>query len=244
MLNNSTHYHSNIRKVIVAFGNLFSNISIVREDKSKRGNDQTIQVPIAYSCKEKWVVRIDSDPDLDKHTYTTLPRMAFEITGYEYDSTRKTNKMSRINCYTDGEGRTSTLAPAPYNIEISMYILTKTQEDAMQILEQILPTFSPDYTLSIKAVPDMNIVQDIPIILNSVSVMDEYDGDFQTRRFVTHTLTFTIKTNIYGPVSTQGIILNSMANISLTDPNKIDLKYTASADEVGGNVNENWEMDL
>ena len=153
-------------------------------------------------------------------------------------------KMSRINCYTDGEGRTSTLAPAPYNIEISMYILTKTQEDAMQILEQILPTFSPDYTLSIKAIPDMNIIQDIPIILNSVSVMDEYDGDFQTRRFVTHTLTFTIKTNIYGPVGAQGVILKSMANVSLTDTDKIDLKYTASADEVGGNINENWDMDL
>ena len=96
MLNNSTHYHSTIRKVIVAFGNLFSNITIVREDKSNRGNDQTIQVPIAYSCKEKWVVRIDSDPDLNNHTYTTLPRIAFEITGYEYDSTRKTNKMSFV----------------------------------------------------------------------------------------------------------------------------------------------------
>lgn len=243
MLNGQNQYHGMIRKVIVAFGRLFSDIQITRINKD--GSDsQTIVVPIAYAPKEKWIVRIDSDPDLTNHTYTTLPRVSFEITGYEYDSTRKTNRMSKINCYGNGTTKGSTYAPVPYNIEISLYILTKTQEDAMQILEQILPVFNPEYTLSINAIPEMNIIQDIPVILNNVSVNDEYDGDFQTRRFVTHTLSFTIKTNIYGPVSTQGIILNSMANMTTKDNGQVQVKYTASAPEVGGPVSENWEDNL
>ena len=244
MLNGQHQYHGMIRKVIVAFGRLFSDIQITRRDASVTGNDQTINVPIGYAPKEKWVVRIDSDPDLNNHTYTTLPRISFEITGYEYDSTRKTNRMSKVNCYANGTTRGSMFAPVPYNIEISLYVLTKTQEDAMQIIEQILPTFNPEYTLSINAVPEMNVIQDIPVILNSISVQDEYDGDFQTRRFVTHTLNFTIKTNIYGPVSTQGIILDSKANMTTIDGGKTQVKYDASATQVGGVVTETWENDL
>lgn len=243
MLNGQNQYHGMIRKVIVSFGRLFSDIQITRETKD--GSDsQTLVVPIAYAPKEKWIVRLDSDPDLTNHTYTTLPRISFEITGYEYDSTRKTNRMSKINCYDGGTTRGSMFAPVPYNIEISLYILTKTQEDAMQILEQILPVFNPEYTLSINAVPEMNVVQDIPVILSSVSVQDEYDGDFQTRRFVTHTLNFTLKTNIYGPVSTQGVILTSEANIATQSEDVPNIKYTATTNEIGGTVTESWEDDL
>lgn len=238
MLNGQNQYHGMIRKVIVSFGRLFSDIKITRETI---GDSQTIVVPIAYAPKEKWIVRLDSDPDLTNNVYTTLPRISFEITGYEYDSTRKTNRMSKINCYGTGSTRGSMFAPVPYNIEISLYILTKTQEDAMQILEQILPVFNPEYTLSINAVPDMNVIQDIPVILNNVAVNDEYDGDFQTRRFVTHTLNFTIKTNIYGAVSTQGIILDSTANMTTKENGETQVKYNATATEVGGTVTESWE---
>lgn len=242
MLNGQNQYHGLIRKVIVAFGNLFSDIKITRE--SKDGNDdQTVVVPLAYAPKEKWIVRIDSDPDLTNHTYTTLPRISFEITGYAYDSTRKTNRMSKINCYdsaSDSPTRGSMFSPVPYNIEISLYVLTKTQEDALQIIEQILPVFTPEYTLSINAVPEMNVIQDIPIILDSISVNDEYDGDFQTRRFVTHTLNFTIKTNIYGAVSTQGIIKTSTANMTTVDGGETQLTFTATQDVPGGPINETW----
>jgi len=242
MLNGQTYYHGAIRKTIVAFGRLFSDIKIARE-----GNDglvaQTVAVPLAYAPKEKWLVRIDSDPNLTKNTYTSLPRLSFEITGYAYDSTRKTNKMQKIICNdttsTESPSRKSVFSPAPYNISISLYVLTKTQEDAMQIIEQILPIFNPEYTLSVNALPDMEIVQDIPVILNSIAVTDNYDGSFQERRFVIHTLTFTLKTNIYGPVTDQGVILKTIANLS--DPGR---KYSAVGTAPGDPVSENWEAQF
>ena len=244
MLNGQNQYHGMIRKVIVAFGRLFSDIQITREDKSGDIQHQTIVVPIAYAPKEKWIVRLEQDPDLNNKVYTTLPRISFEITGYSYDPSRKVNRMSKINCYNGTDEKTSMFAPVPYNIDISLYVLTKTQEDALQILEQILPTFTPEYTLSIQAVPEMNVIQDIPIVLDSVSVSDEYDGDFQTRRFVTHTLNFTIKTNIYGPVSTQGIIKDVTANIGTRSINDKQLIFNAYVGSVGGTINESWEEDL
>ena len=242
MLNGQTYYHGAIRKTIVAFGRLFSDIKIARQ-----GNDgavaQTISVPLAYAPKEKWLVRIDSDPNLNNHTYTSLPRLSFEIVGYHYDATRKTNKMNKIVCKDASSSENPTakavFSPAPYNIDINLYILTKTQEDSMQILEQILPIFNPEYTLSINALPAIEIVQDVPVILNSVIAEDNYDGSFQERRFVTHTLSFTIKTNIYGPVTENGVILTTIANLS--QPGR---KYTASAPEVDGTVTENWEAQF
>ena len=242
MLNGQTYYHGAIRKTIVAFGRLFSDIKIARQDND--GNvAQTIGVPIAYAPKEKWLVRIDSDPNLTNHTYTSLPRLSFEITGYTYDSARKTNKMNKIVCKdaatTENPTAKSVFAPAPYNINIALYVLTKTQEDAMQIIEQILPIFNPEYTLSINALPAVEIVQDIPVILNSVTVEDNYDGSFQERRFVLHTLQFTLKTNIFGPVSENGVILTTTANVS--QPGR---KYTATAPSVDGTVTENWESQF
>jgi len=137
----------------------------------------------------------------------------------------------------------AVFAPVPYNIDITLYILTKTQEDGLQILEQILPTFTPEYTLAIKAVDEMNIVQDVPVILNSVSVQDDYDGDFQTRRFVTHTLNFTLKTNLFGSTNTQGVIDQVNANIgeneNFSNPNRV---YQAVGNPATGIVTqENWE---
>jgi hypothetical protein len=133
----------------------------------------------------------------------------------------------------------TVFSPAPYNIDINLYILTKTQEDSMQILEQILPVFNPEYTLSINALPNLEIVQDVPVILNSIAAEDNYDGSFQERRFVTHTLSFTIKTNVYGPVTDNGVILTTIANMSV--PGR---KYTASTPEVDGTVTENWEAQF
>ena len=169
--------------------------------------------------------------------------MSFEITGYAYDASRKTNRMQQIVC-TDGTSssdpnRKSVYSPVPYNINMNLYILTKTQEDGWQILEQILPTFTPDYTLSVNAVPEMEIVQDIPIILNNVTSEDDYEGSFQERRFVLHTLTFTLKTNIYGQVLTQGVILS--ANINTSIPGQ---KYTATGTAPGEPITENWESQF
>ena len=246
MLNGLSYYHGAIRKTIVAFGRLFSDIKIERENTDGT-IAQTVAVPLAYAPKEKWIVRIDSDPGLTNNTYTSLPRLSFEITGYEYDSSRKTNKMQKILC-TDNTTSTnpirrSVFAPAPYNVNISLYILTKTQEDAMQILEQILPVFNPEYTLSVNAIPDMEVVQDIPVILNSVSAEDNYDGQFTERRFVVHTLTFTLKTNIYGPVQDQGVITTVNANVTQEGSDPMQ-KYVATGTAPGQPVTENWEAQF
>ena len=136
--------------------------------------------------------------------------------------------------------------PVPYNIDISLYILTKTQEDALQILEQILPTFTPEYTLTINAVPDLNVKLDVPIILNSVTSSDEYDGDFQTRRNVTHTLSFTLKTNLFGSLANKKVIddvnVNIGQNENFSNPNRI---FTADGDVTTATVDtQSWTSNF
>jgi hypothetical protein len=183
---------------------------------------QTIAVPIAYAPKEKWLVRIEQDPTLENHTYTTLPRLSFEITGMNYDGARKTNRMNYITIKDDSTSNTSKVyAPVPYNVNISLYSLTKTQEDALQIVEQILPYFTPEYTMSIKAIPDSNIIIDVPIILDNISVQDDYDGDFSQRRFVTYTINFTLKTYFYGPVQDSKVITSTITNVNNLDESKL-----------------------
>ena len=274
MLDGKVFYHGTIRKAIVAFGTLFSNIYLERRqgDSVNGTMVQKIQVPLAYAPKEKWIVRLDSDPTLDHHTYTTLPRISFEITGYSYDPTRKVGRMNQIRTTTvlDGVPQQKQLySPVPYNLEISLYVLTKTQEDALQILEQILPNFTPEYNLSTNAIPEMKIIQDIPIVLNNVSVQDDYDGDFQTRRFVTHTLNFTLKLNMFNGIDNAADIRTVTANVNnttpaattfdVTDPcaedtataNSQIANYVATVnptcaipDETPVNVNENWTESL
>jgi hypothetical protein len=243
MLNNNVFYHGIIRKTIVGFGTLFSDIYIDRKqgDSVTGTTVQRLQIPLAYAPKEKWIVRIDSDPNLDNSTYVSLPRMSFEILSYNYDSSRKLNRMQKITCGDGTSSKSFMYTPVPYNIEIALYILTKTQEDGLQILEQILPTFTPEYNLAVKVVPEMNVIQDVPVILNSVSVTDEYDGDFQTRRFVTHTLSFTLKTNMFGPVSSQGVISEVNANIGFDEDTTPSRIYVAQGDTSTGTLtSEDW----
>jgi hypothetical protein len=245
MLNNNVFYHGIIRKSIVAFGRLFSDIYIDRKegDSVSGTTAQRLQVPLAYAPKEKWLVRLDQDPNLENHTYVSLPRMSFEIIAYTYDNSRKLNRMQQIKC-GEGAGAVSTVySPVPYNIDLSLYVLTKTQEDGLQIIEQILPTFTPEYTLTVNVIPDMNLKVDVPVVLNSVSVMDEYDGDFQTRRFVTHTLNFQMKTNLFGPISNRNVIDTVNANVgqneNFSSPNRI---FTAEGDVTNATVtSESWE---
>jgi len=240
MFGQTPTYHGIVRNAIVGFGNFFSNIYIERrKDNSVSGEVvQKLKVPLSFSNKEKWVMRLQQDASLENQLYTTLPRMAFEIVGYNYDSARKVGKMQTIRC-----GNNQVFSPVPYIIDLNYYIITKTQEDGLQILEQILPVFSPDYTISIKSVAALNIYQDVPIILGGVSLQDDYEGDFQMRRFVTYTLTFQMKINLFGATQQPGnIILKSMANISTTDINNSDRKFTAIGDEDTGEVLfEDWE---
>lgn len=228
-------YHAITKKVIIGFGSLFSDIKIVRKNADESVS-QTLAVPISYSAKEKWIVRLEQDPSLENHTYTTLPRLSFEITGINYDSSRKTNRMSRITCGTP-DGVTATYAPVPYNIDISLYALTKTQEDGLQIIEQILPFFMPEYTMSLKVIPEQNVIVDVPVILNGVTIDDQYDGDFQTRRFITYTMNFTLKTQVFGPVSESGLIRHTA----------VDVTNYAKHDAFGlddGDITESWVEKL
>jgi len=244
MLNNNVYYHGTIRKAIVAFGKLFSNVYIDRKqgDSVDGTTVQRLQVPLAYAPKEKWIVRLDQDPTLENHTYISLPRMSFEIIGYNYDPSRKTNRLSKISYATGTTSKDHVFSPVPYNLDISLYILTKNQEDGLQIIEQILPTFTPEYSLPINVLSDLEITNTVPVILNAVSVSDEYDGDFQSRRFVTHTLNFQMKLNLFGPVLGQGIIETVNANIGqnedFSNPNRL---YTADGDVTNATVsNEEW----
>lgn len=243
MLNNQIFYHGIIRKCIVGFGTLFSDIHIDRKQGDSVSGEtiQRLQVPLAYAPKEKWIVRLDSDPNLENYTYTTLPRMSFEIIGYNYDASRKTGRMQKVTSAVAGNVN-AMYSPVPYNIDISLYVLTKTQEDGLQIIEQILPTFTPEYTLQINVVPEMNVKMDVPIVLNSVSVSDEYDGDFTTRRFVTHTLNFQMKVNLFGGSTQHNVIQTVNANIGQNEdfshPNRV---YVARGDTATGTVtNEEW----
>ena len=246
MLTSQPFYWGAIRSTIVAFGNLFSNIYIERrKDNSVTGPVvQKLHIPLTYAPREKWLVKLEQDPNQENHTYTSLPRMSFEITSYIYDSERNLNKMNRITCRTP-EGASSTFVPVPWNITLSLYILTKNQEDGLQILEQILPSFNPEFSLSVNALPEMNIVNTVPFILNDVSVMDEYDGDFETRRFVTHTLTFTAKLNLYGPVSRPSTIYHT--DVSMTS--QLDLqnpfaKHHADGDPETLEITDEWLKDF
>lgn len=245
MLNNQVFYHETIRNIIIAFGKLFSNIKIARKNTSGV-IEQTLHVPISYSQKEKWVHSIEANPDGERGVYTTLPRLGFEILGYNYDPTRKLPRMNTISCVRDNNtSGQRVFTPAPYNIELALYFATKNQEDALQILEQILPTFTPEYTLAIKTVPELNIVDGIPFILNSVSVQDDYEGDLETRRFVIHTLNFTAKVNLYGGLVTANanakLIKQVEANIDTSTTTKgFDRSYIARQETPVSPIDEKW----
>lgn len=235
MLNNSPYYHGIIKKAIVAFGRMFSEIQIERTDEAG-ATLQTLNVPIAYGPKEKWLVRLEQDPNLETNVNTILPRMSFEIVGLTYDGSRKSNKMTKIASYNLQTDTLKTqFSPVPYNLDIELNLLTKTTEDALAVVEQIAPIFTPDYTLSINAIPDLNIVNDVPIILNGISFQDSYDGDFQSRREIVYTFNFTMKVNIFGSITSSGII--KKANVTL--PNQ-PLDYFVKSNEPDTFIIDTW----
>jgi hypothetical protein len=196
----------------VAFGSLFSDVEIERRD-----NDgtlvQTLKVPIAQAPKEKWIVRIDSDQTLENHTYVTLPRMSFEMSGLTYDTTRKQN----TNVKSFAKTSTGTIAqynPVPYNFDFNLYIYVRNIEDGTQIIEHILPFFTPDYTVKLNLIPEMGIVKEVPVILNSSSHEIDYEGNKETEtRMVIWTLNFTVKGFIFGKTSSTSLIKHSITNI-------------------------------
>lgn len=208
------YYHSIIRKYVIAFGNLFNDIVIQRFDKDG-DRIQTIAVPLAYSPKEKFIVRLQQDPNLERDVAITLPRMGFEITSFNYAPERKlASTLRTIKVPSEGSSTVSAqYVPVPYDLTFSLYSFVRHTEDATQILEQILPYFRPEFTTNVNIIPEMDIVVDVPVILNSVSPEDIYEGDFQTRQALVHTLDFTLKGYMYGPVTNKGVITRSIVNL-------------------------------
>lgn len=201
-------YNETTRKYIALFGTLFNKISIARYEPADRTTPvQSMIVPISYGPYQKFLARITQDPNLDRKPAITLPRMAFEMTSMSYDGTRKVNSLKKIS--TTGQDLQDSsayqYAPAPYNIEFSLYVMTKYAEDGTQVLEQVVPFFKPELTTTVKLIEGMEPL-DIPLILNSVSVDDIYEGDFETRRSLMWTLNFTMKAWYFGPVREKKII--------------------------------------
>jgi hypothetical protein len=213
-----THfYNEGLRKLTIAFGQLFNNI-VIQNTSSTGAVTRRIKVPLAYAPKEKFLARIDQQANLqeDRKVAVTLPRLGFEITGLAYDPTRKINKMQktiRVKSGEDGKKINFNYAPVPYNINFSLYSFTATAENGLQIIEQILPFFQPEYTVTMRVVPELDLIRDIPIIMQNVQYEDTYNGEFTKRRAVIYTLNFTAKTYLYGPMSNQGVIKTVQADM-------------------------------
>ena len=204
-------YHELIRKTIVAFGTLFNDLYIYRRSSTGKIN-QKMKVPLAYGPKQKFLARIDQDStrgaDNVKTTALTLPRIGFELTGLTYDPSRKLNRIQKFKKVkgADSKSLSNVYMPVPYNVSFTLFTMAKNSEDALQIVEQILPMFQPDYTVSLNVMPQLDIVRDVPIILNDVTYEDSYDGAFTERRVLMYTLSFTAKMYLYGPVTSTSVI--------------------------------------
>lgn len=210
-------YHRITRKIVVAFGSLFNELQLVRYNKAGTTELERMLVPIVYAQKEKFYNRIKGDPNLTKSIQVTLPRISFEISGIDYDPTRKQNSLIRNTNLATATSTTqkTQYMNVPYNYKFSLSIYVRNIEDGWQIVEQILPIFNPDYTLTLDLVSTMGIKKDIPIILNTVqySVDSESSHDDDTTRIVIFDLTFTVKAMLFGPISDSKIITKANTNI-------------------------------
>ena len=200
-------YHQTSRKMVVAFGSLFNNIEVRRTDSSDAVTE-IIKIPLSYGPKDKMLVRISQDPNLNPKVALTVPRMGFELTAMAYDGARKLNTMGR-NVKKGTTGLKKQFNPVPYNWDFSLYVFVKNAEDGTQILEQILPFFTPDFTVTMTLVSGMTIKMDIPLVLNSVTSEDAYEGDFATRRSIIWTLSFLMKGFLYPSVTDNAKVITS-----------------------------------
>ena len=216
-----TFYHNTIRRYVILFGTLFNDIHIIREDTSQ-GVTRTIKVPISYGPKEKMLARLDADPEL-KRPAIVLPRMSFELTDLNYGPTRKLNTLGKIVAANpdDANAAKYQYTPVPYDLNFILSIAVKNADDGTRILEQILPFFTPGWNSTVDLIPELGIRLDIPIVLNAVSSEDSYEGDFEARRSIVWTLSFTMKGYIFGPTrpangSSSGQLIK-LANVNFYD---------------------------
>jgi hypothetical protein len=226
------YYHEIIRKTIIGFGTLFNDIHI-RHAGEGGTNHSEIKVPLAYGPSQKFLARIQQQADLNKAVQITMPRMSFEMTNISYDATRKSSLVQTFKACDDGSRAKKVFMPVPYNIGFELNILSKLNDDSLQILEQILPYFQPHFNLTIDLIDSIGEKRDIPIILESIGFQDDYEGNFDTRRALIHTLQFTAKTYLFGPVadSSDGLIRKVQVDMyTSTDVKtaKREVRYTVT----------------
>ena len=199
-------YHEILRKTVISFGTVFNDIHVRHQDNTGKDIVDT-KVPIAYGPRQKFLARLQQQPDLNKAIAISLPRMSFEMSSVTYDPSRKSGITQTFKA-KDGKKFKKVFMPVPYNIGFELNIITKLQDDSLQILEQILPFFQPGYTLTVDLVNSIGEKRDIPLILNGIDYTDDYEGNFDTRRALIYTLSFTAKTYMFGPIAdtTDGLI--------------------------------------
>jgi hypothetical protein len=225
-------YHEILRKTVIAFGTLFNEITI-RHKNNSNVVINSIRVPLAYGPTQKFLARLEQSPDLNRPVQITLPRMSFEFTGLTYDASRKATTTQTFTTKNEsGTEVKKAYLPVPYNMQFELNIMAKLNDDALQIVEQILPYFQPSYTLTVDFIDTLNEKRDIPIVLENITMQDDYEGDFNSRRVLIYTLRFTAKTYLFGPISTadSNIIKSSTISISTGEVggNKVrDLVYSS-----------------
>ena len=237
-------YHETMRKVVVAFGTIFNNINIVRKNNSGT-IIQKMKVPLAYGPAQKFLTRLDNDPSLKNKVAVTLPRIGFEIANLAYDPVRKLNRVQKFKKVKSSDTNKLDVQymPVPYNLDFTLYVMAKNSDDALQIVEQILPYFQPDYTITINDMADMGIKRDVPIILSSVSYEDSYQGNFEERRAIMYTLTFTAKFYLYGPVTSDKVIrtvqVDQYSDSKVNAPSR-EQRYTVTPNPASADADDDF----
>ena len=208
-------YNEILRRTIISFGTLFNAITI-KQTNSSDSIVNTIRVPLAYGPTQKFLARLEQQADLNKSTSITLPRMSFEFIGMTYDPSRKvsTTQQYTVKDPDDGSESKKIYMPVPYNMQFELSIMSKLNDDALQIVEQILPFFQPSYNLTVELVESIQEKRDIPVILENITMQDDYEGDFTTRRVLLYTLRFTAKTYLFGPATSATKDIIKKASIS------------------------------
>ncbi len=225
-------YHEVIRKTVISFGTLFNQIYIRHQDAQSKDISE-MKVPLAYGPRQKFLARLEEQPDLNRAVQITLPRMSFEMNSIQYDPTRKVSVTQTFKAIDDNNRVKKVYMPVPYNIGFELNIMTKLNDDALQIIEQILPYFQPSFNVTVELVDSIGEKRDIPVILENIDFQDDYEGDYATRRALIYTLRFTAKTYLFGPIAdtTDGIIRKVQVDYySDTDTvrAKREIRYTAT----------------
>ena len=240
------YYHEIIRKTIVSFGTLFNQLYIQHKD-ADGGTYSEIRVPISYGPSQKFLARIEQQPDLNKPVQITLPRMSFEMNSIQYDSSRKSGVTQTFKA-SDGNNLKKVYLPVPYNIGFELNILSKLNDDSLQIIEQILPYFQPAFTLTVDLVNSIGEKRAVPVVLDNISFQDDYEGDFSTRRALIYTLQFTAKTYLFGPIAstTDGLIRKVQVDTHTTTDiasAKREIRYTVQPDPINAEPDDDFGFD-